>query len=166
MKKKKSRVPKPYNLGTFSEARMRALLVSHLRKGHSYWLPKKQCLINARIGRAYDKKTGRSCFINECALCHEQFLEKDKKLQVDHIEPMISLEGFKGENLYLGYDWTEVIKRLFLDDPDHYQALCKVCHDAKTLEENKKRAKVKAGMPQISPCIDSSLDSVDYDECF
>lgn len=75
------------------------------------------------------KRSRRARGLYECADCLQLFPEG--MTRKDHIEPVVRLEGFKG-------DWNEVIARLF-PGPDGYQILCITCHAKKTLTENQQR---------------------------
>jgi len=56
---------------------------------------------------------------------------KRKELHVDHTEPVLDLEiGF--------VDWNTYIERLFCP-VENLQALCKVCHGSKTMQEDAMR---------------------------
>lgn len=61
------------------------------------------------------------------------------KIAIDHIEPVIPIEGFKNTS----WDWNEYYDRMFCPE-EGFQVLCKTCHDAKTKEENAQRRKVRA----------------------
>lgn len=63
-----------------------------------------------------------------CASCQDVY--HSSEVQRDHIEPIIKVSGFT--------DWHDVITKLFCPR-EGYQILCKTCHSAKTLVENKKR---------------------------
>lgn len=86
----------------------------------------------------------RHCVQYECEQCHGQFT--DDEVEVDHIDPVIDPNtGF--------VDWNTFISRLFVnlsiikatDTPDlvkgKLQVLCKTCHSAKSVAENKERRK-------------------------
>jgi len=61
------------------------------------------------------------------------------KISVDHIEPVIPVEGFKNTV----WDWNEYYDRMFCP-VEGFQVLCKDCHHTKTQEENKGRRAVRA----------------------
>lgn len=63
-----------------------------------------------------------------CAACG--CLAKDQDSQVDHVAPVVALEGFDG--------WDAYISRLFCG-AEGLQVLCSGCHDAKTSEERLRR---------------------------
>lgn len=92
--------------------------MSALRKASRFWAPARECLTKARISRG----------IYKCAQCSAQVGPKD--IKIDHINPVIPIEGFKS--------WDEVVDRLFCE-LEGYQAICKNCHDAKTSSENDQR---------------------------
>jgi 5-methylcytosine-specific restriction endonuclease McrA len=92
--------------------------MSVLRKASRFWAPARECLTKARVARG----------IYKCQLCEE--LVGNKEIKIDHINPVIPLEGSKS--------WDETIERLFCEE-DGYQAICKKCHDEKTKQENLQR---------------------------
>jgi hypothetical protein len=69
----------------------------------------------------------------ECSQCKELF--GPKQIQLDHIQPVVDPQkGFT--------DWNDYVERMF-PDFGGFQVVCKACHKAKTLGENKERRKVK-----------------------
>lgn len=107
------------------EADIRRFLIPVLRraslrfklKDKSY--PRTTAKQNARIERGLYK----------CASCGEAFKEKDTV--VDHINPVVALEGDD-------YDWNTFINRLYVG-ADKLQILCIPCHDLKSLQEDNLR---------------------------
>jgi 5-methylcytosine-specific restriction endonuclease McrA len=57
---------------------------------------------------------------------------KRGKIQLDHIDPVVPIEGFS--------TWDEYIERLFCEE-DNFRALCEGCHGKKSRKENKQRKK-------------------------
>ena len=100
------------------DSRFRSFLMSALRKVSRFWAPARVCLSNARIARGMYK----------CQLCSA--VVGHKEIKIDHINPVIPVEGFK--------NWDEVVERLFCEE-DGFQAICKTCHDEKTKKENDQR---------------------------
>lgn len=100
------------------DRRFRTYLMSVLRKASRFWNPARECLKNARLHRG----------IYKCAICESQV--GPKEIKIDHINPVIPVEGFES--------WDQVVDRLFCE-LEGYQAICKTCHDAKTLAENELR---------------------------
>lgn len=92
--------------------------MSALRKASRFWAPARACLTKARQHRG----------VYKCQLCQKEVGAKE--IKIDHIDPVIPIEGFK--------DWNEVVDRLFCEESG-YQAICKPCHDAKTIAENELR---------------------------
>ncbi len=88
-----------------------------VEKGYEY--PRTQAKQAARIERGLYK----------CASCGEGFKEKDTV--VDHIEPVVALEGDD-------YDWNTFINRLYVP-AEKLQILCIPCHDLKSLTEDNLR---------------------------
>lgn len=98
---------------------MKTFLTGKLRSASLYWPPRNECLDNAKVERG----------VYACDECGMHF--KRKELHVDHIEPVLDLEiGF--------VDWNTYISRLFCQ-AENLQALCKVCHSAKTMQEDAMR---------------------------
>ena len=62
-------------------------------------------------------------------------------MHADHIEEVIP-EEFGDATRFLGYNWNEVIQRMFVEK-DGYQAVSKEWHKQKTLEERNKRRESK-----------------------
>lgn len=124
---------KIYCANSMTEAAFRSYLMNMLRKKSLYWKPMAAAKRAARCGSLPNPKTGRPNIAVKCNICAVKLLEKECKL--DHLEPVIPLEGFTGDNLVCGYDWGVVIKRMFVE-ADGYQVICKKCHDILTKEQN------------------------------
>lgn len=60
------------------------------------------------------------------------------KIHMDHIDPVIPVEGFPNK----AWDWNVYISRMFCPS-DGFQALCASCHKEKTDKENRNRRKKK-----------------------
>jgi 5-methylcytosine-specific restriction endonuclease McrA len=69
-----------------------------------------------------------------CNVCATEVGPKDKN--VDHIEPVTPLQGFKSLE-----EWGPALQRMF--DPENHQILCLSCHKLKTSDENLQRKKLK-----------------------
>jgi hypothetical protein len=98
--------------------KLKPWLVAQLRRVHQKWGPKSEVFKAARVARGRYK----------CNMCEETVHYSE--IRIDHIEPVVSLDGFR--------NWDEYIDRMFCD-ASGYQALCNTCHDEKTLKENKQR---------------------------
>jgi hypothetical protein len=63
-----------------------------------------------------------------------------RRIQIDHIDPTMPLDGRE-------ISWGEFIYRLRVppEEAHRLQALCDVCHSAKSLEENTTRREAKKG---------------------
>lgn len=81
-------------------------------------------------------------WVVRCAKCEQVFDLKDT--QVDHIEPIIPVEGWPEaptSKFYLHNgmpDMNVLVYRTFVT-PDKLQVLCRPCHKEKSKNENKKR---------------------------
>lgn len=120
-KLKKSRVIKPYNAGTLSEAGFWQLIRSTLRKASRWWKPVQQCRDEAR--RPYTGKDKRTKWEYQCRKCENWFPAKE--IQIDHIIEAGSLQS--------GDDLKGFVERLFVEKQG-LQPLCTNCHYIKTQE--------------------------------
>lgn len=114
MKKKKKFEP----ILSYKDKRFRSALISVLRRFSRFWEPSNNVLKNSRIGRG----------MYQCKICCK--IVTTKEIKVDHIDPVVPVTGFT--------TWDDLIARLFCEESG-LQALCKVCHDKKTKEENDQR---------------------------
>ena len=105
--------------GTWTESRFHSFIKSALRSASRRWSPIYTTKKNARIAR--------NTYV--CSRCKNKVGNKD--IKVDHNNPVVSVEdGFVDYNTY--------IQRMFVEI-DGLTAMCKKCHDLKTLVENKQR---------------------------
>ena len=105
--------------GTWTESRFHSFIKSALRSASRRWSPIYTTKKNARIAR--------NTYV--CSRCKNKVGNKD--IKVDHTHPVVSVEdGFVDYNTY--------IQRMFVEI-DGLTAMCKKCHDLKTLVENKQR---------------------------
>jgi 5-methylcytosine-specific restriction endonuclease McrA len=113
----------------WTEARLKSFIVSALRGAFRKFPTKYEVLNAAFTGKKTNKKTKRLSSHYLCNSCQEEF--PTSEVNVDHIYPVVSPDdGFT--------TWDKFISNLFCP-PEHLQVLCKTCHDAKTLRENKQR---------------------------
>ena len=114
----------------WTEGRIRAFIVAVLRSGSRRWPPKYQTLNAAKTEKKINKATGRLAQHYKCNGCKKEFTSKD--IQIDHIVPVTSAEGFT--------TWDNYIERLFCDE-SNLQALCLTCHKIKSKKESSGRKK-------------------------
>ena len=115
----------------WTQGRIRGFITSFIRRGFSRWPPRYECLKDARVGKKINIATGRKAEHFKCALCSNEFLNKD--VEVDHIEPVVCPKvGF--------VDWNTYMERLLVDK-DKMQVVCKKCHKEKSKLENQERKK-------------------------
>jgi 5-methylcytosine-specific restriction endonuclease McrA len=94
-------------------------VVGTLRRASMRWPPRNEIIKNARVDRG----------LYECAMCKGHF--KREYIDIDHIIPVIDVQsGFT--------NWEDYVTRL-LPDVDGFQALCKTCHESKTILEDHMR---------------------------
>lgn len=129
---------KPYNGDQWTLARFRSFVMGNLRRAR--WPVKYKSINKAFVGNGKNPKTGRQCKLHKCSVCWAVLPKSE--MVADHIDPVIPLDGFEGEDMFLGYNWNEVIKRLYCEE-DNFQAICKVCHKQKTQNERQEREKNK-----------------------
>ena len=127
-KPKKSRINKPRNLGTMSEAAYWSKVRSTLRRAFQYWQPAKACKDRSKK-RVHNPANPRQRFAYECAHCNNWFM--DKEVQVDHIIPVGTLLGPD--------DLAPFLERLCPENPEAFQVLCKPCHQTKTNSERPRK---------------------------
>ena len=117
--------------GVWTEARYKSFIKSLLRQGTRKWAPIQQCLKDARVRRGFYL----------CACCGEEVptttvvdRKRVKNVVVDHIVPIVGLEGFT--------TWDSVIENMFCE-LKNLQLICKDCHKGKCAEEAAARAAYK-----------------------
>ena len=130
---------KAYCAGTLTEAGLRSRIVNSLRRLSLHWKPKTVALNRAKGGKRINPLTGKEKTFYVCEESGESgWLEG---MHVDHIEPVVPSE-WACENKYLGYDWNEYLRRMFVE-ADGYRVITKELHKAKTKAENEKRKSLK-----------------------
>lgn len=92
---------------------LRRFLIPKLRSASYRWTYRSQAIKDARKSRG----------IYECALCKCDM--KNGEYKVDHIEPVVPLQGWDG------LDWTTYIHRMFVKT-EGFQVICTMCHDIKS----------------------------------
>ena len=125
---------KPYNSGTWTSAYFASVIKSALRAVWlRNWRPRKDALKKACVGKRLNEATGKDNLHYKCAACSNLF--KNADVQVDHINPVVSVEdGFVGWDVYMERMFCEV---------DGLQVLCKTCHSIKTANERKVRKETR-----------------------
>ncbi len=109
----------------WTDARVRAFIVSGLRAASSRWPPKYIAKERAFRGIKTNTRTGREAKHYECAHCHGEFVSTE--VDIDHIIPVVCpSEGFT--------TWDNYIKRLFCPT-ENFQTLCRPCHKIKSKKE-------------------------------
>ena len=130
---RKVKVDKPHNGGRWSRARYRSFIVSALRGASLKWGPKWACIDASFVGNGKNPATGRNCKLHRCSHCQKVFPKG--VMRADHIEPVVDPEkGFT--------TWDDFIGRMFVE-AEHFQSVCKGCHDEKTKEERGRRTIAK-----------------------
>lgn len=110
----------------WSEARLKAFIISGLRAASRRYPPKYEVLNEAKTTKKINVRTGRMAQHYKCKKCKGEFPATE--IQVDHRKPVVDPKiGF--------VDWNTYIERLFCKK-SNLQVLCKVCHKEKTKKEN------------------------------
>ena len=112
-----------------------AWVIKHLRRISGMWPAKNEAINRAKvkvhIGFYKNGKPEYKTMI-QCYLCNE--LYDRTEIQVDHIVPVVNLDGFT--------DWNTYIPQLFCN-VDNLGAACKGCHYIKTQAENEERRLIR-----------------------
>lgn len=112
----------------WTEARLKAFIISGLRACSRRYPPKFETLNEAKTTKKINKATGRLAQHYKCKVCKGEFPAKE--VAVDHKAPVVDPNiGF--------VDWNTFIERLFCEKKN-LQVLCNSCHKNKTLKEKKK----------------------------
>jgi 5-methylcytosine-specific restriction endonuclease McrA len=111
----------------WTDARLKAFIISGLRAASRRYPPKFETLHEAKTTKKINQKTGRLAQHYMCNACKEEFPAKE--IQVDHKKPVIDPKfGF--------VDWNTYVERMFCKK-SNLQALCLNCHKKKTEKEKK-----------------------------
>lgn len=119
-----SKVPKPRNNGSMSEAAFFGWLREKLRRASMYWKPISVVKKEAQVPYVGENKRRKFSYV--CSECKELF--SDKEIVVHHIVECGSLKSFE--------DLPGFAERLFVEK-EGLAVLCKGCHD-KTHNKNQK----------------------------
>jgi hypothetical protein len=116
-------------------------LQQKLRRISIYWPAKSIAREYAKVLVPKGKlKNGKDKFKTKyiCTECHNQglpnFVHNKEDTQMDHINPVMELDGFT--------TWDDYLQSLFCE-PEGYQCLCKPHHLEKSTKENAKRAELR-----------------------
>lgn len=136
MAKKKTRrldIERPYCNNSWTTARMRSFAMSALRGAR--WNPRMTVIKRAFVRKDINPLTGKPCNIHKCESCHGEFPQG--KMRADHAEQVIPIdhEWEKLPNNFLGYDWNEVMRRLWIEKGDGWNVICEECHKTKSKQE-------------------------------
>lgn len=129
------KAPKTRNANTWTEATFNSSIKSALRKMTMYWQPIKDCKNAARVERGKYLCAGCKAIVPASIKVVQKGGKNKGKVRrkaafaIDHIEPIVSVNGFNG--------WDEYIERMFCEDG--FQLLCLDCHSKKTKAENEER---------------------------
>jgi 5-methylcytosine-specific restriction endonuclease McrA len=112
------RVARTRNAGTMTESQFWGMIRSSLRQKSRWWKPIAKAKEKARRAA----KKGKLKWEYQCNSCKGWFASKE--VEVDHIIEAGSLRSYD--------DLAGFVERLFAEDLDSYQVLCKTCHKEKT----------------------------------
>lgn len=130
--KRRTDIERPYCNGQWSEARMRSFAMSALRGAR--WNPRMTVIARAFIRKDINPATGKPCKIHRCESCQGEFPQG--KMRADHAESVIPIahNWREGDN-FCGYNWNEVMRRLWIEKGSGWNVLCEGCHKIKSSEE-------------------------------
>jgi 5-methylcytosine-specific restriction endonuclease McrA len=114
-------------ISEYKEPDLKRWLVPKLRRISVQWPAREIAKKLSRIERGYHK----------CAMCGEKI--HYKQIEMDHIVPVIKID-----KTTKSIDWNEYLERLFCK-VSNFQAICRVCHEAKTLLESNLRQEKRKG---------------------
>jgi hypothetical protein len=115
-----------------TNSKLKSWLISGLRRMTMRYPPRNEALRAAKTEKKINVSSGRLAQHYRCAGCGGEFTAKN--ICIDHVIPIIPPGvGFT--------TWDEYIARMFCP-VENLQALCKTCHDVKSIEERQQR-KVK-----------------------
>lgn len=118
-------LPKPRCSGTMTESAFFSFIRSGLRQKSTRWKPAFDAKKEAQ--RPYKGEDKRTKFVYVCAICENEF--KDKDVALDHITPCGSLKSFA--------DLAGFCERLFCEK-EGYRVLCANCHRIITNKERER----------------------------
>lgn len=116
---------------------IKSFLIPKLRRASRFWRAKGEARKKAQIVTVVGQhKNGKekTKIMYQCNICSSVVDLKDSS--VDHIRPVVGLDGFT--------TWDDYINTLFCE-ADNLQTICNSCHDHKTqleVEERKRRKKL------------------------
>lgn len=127
----------------------KSFLKNNLRRISWKWPATRQVVVAARTERKINPATGKLCWHVKCALCNKEFLERE--VQVDHIEPVIPVQGLQGS---LGV-WNSAIATgqfvlRMLPEPTGLRCLCAECHSSHTANQNTARREIRRIVREVS----------------
>lgn len=120
-------------------------LIPKLRQISRWWVQRGVALDEAKVylpDGKYKNGNPKTKVKYVCAECKRQKINKYyeiNEVQVDHINPIVPVEGFT--------NWDDYILKLFCDSKD-LQVLCIPHHEEKTKKENEERKKLRAKYKQ------------------
>ena len=125
------------------EKKIKHYITAQLRRYFSYSDAYKKCQKRAHLAESLYKCEGCGSIIDkkgQLGPCEDLEIDGIKypiwpeALHVDHIEPVVPIEGFLDEE-----DWSRrIITRMFVKE-DKLQYICECCHYLKTQIENQER---------------------------
>jgi len=107
------------------------------------WPPRFDVIDRARIGKGINPATGHPCILHKCEQCGGKFPKGQMK--ADHDLPVIPLNHNWADlpNNFLGYDWNEVMRRLWIEMDGGWNVICEACHNQKSAREKQERRALK-----------------------
>lgn len=145
--KRRTDIPRPFNAGRWTEATMRSFAMSALRRAQ--WPAKYEVIDRAFTRSGINPATGRKCKLHKCEECGGEFPKNCMK--ADHAEPVIPIkhDWASNEDSFMGYNFNEVMRRLWIEVDGGWNVLCEACHNFKSAEEKAQRLLHKKNEPKI-----------------
>lgn len=129
---------RPYNAGNWTLARFRGFVISALRR--AAWPPRHEAIKRAFVGEGVNPATGKKCKLHKCERC--DYVGPKGHFQADHRKEVVPIQhNWDPAHTFLGYDWNDVIKRLYCEELG-FEILCIECHAKVTEGEREMRKKL------------------------
>jgi hypothetical protein len=112
---------------------MRSFVMSALRRAS--WPPRHEVIARAFVRKGINPATGKPCMLHKCEQCGEEFPKGE--MRADHHEPIIPIAHQWADlpHSFLGYDWNEVMRRLWIELGNGWNVICIKCHSQITAQE-------------------------------
>ena len=101
------------------------------------------------------------CNLHKCEECGKEFPKG--KMKADHEQPVIPIHHnwATTPGTFLGYDFNEVMRRLWIETEDGWNVICEGCHNIKSTAEKSERAAVAKQKTQSNLLLQPPLSQTE-----